>query len=68
LRGVAKCGECGSRWTAGYHKGASGKKYGIYSCQKEQRVSCSQEGIAIDDLESDFEKLFKQVQLPNNVV
>ena len=71
LRGVAKCGECGSRWTAGYHKGASGKKYGLYSCQKAQkgqRVSCSQEGIPIDDLEVDFAKIFKQVQLPDNVI
>lgn len=71
LRGIAKCGECGSRWQAGYHTNNRGKKYGLYDCQKAQkaqRVACSQKSAPLDDLEGQFAQIFKQVQLPASFV
>ncbi|OHA44231.1 MAG: hypothetical protein A3G04_01700, partial [Candidatus Taylorbacteria bacterium RIFCSPLOWO2_12_FULL_44_9] len=71
LRGVAYCGECGSRWTAGFHSNGTSKKYGLYSCQKaqrSQRIACQQESIDIDELEKQFAKILKKVQLPNAFV
>lgn len=65
------CGECGARWTAGYHKGRSGKIYGNYSCTKKigtKPVPCNQPTARIDTLEAEFEKLFEQVQLPDGMV
>ncbi len=68
---VPTCGECGSRWTAGYSTGGSGKKFGLYHCykrQKNERVQCSQISIPINELEKQFSELMKQVQLSSSVV
>ncbi len=66
LRGLAWCGECESRWQAGYATGRFGKKYGAYFCNKTQhgkRIQCHQLSIPIDKLEEKFSKLFQQLEL-----
>lgn len=71
LRGLAACGECGSRWTAGYHKSRNGQYYGLYSCPKKigiNRTICTQGAIDIGELELQFEKLIKLAQLPEHIV
>lgn len=65
------CGECGSRWTAGYHRGRSGKKFGLYSCtkrRKNKKIECHQPSIPIQDLEGQFENLFQQMQMSPEAV
>jgi len=71
LRGVAVCGGCGCRWTAGFHRGKSGKQYGFYRCQKSQRgieVLCNQPYVSIADLEKQFAGLFQYVHLTKHAV
>ena len=69
LRGIAYCDECGSRITASYHHKKSGKIYAHYGCSKMQhtkRVVCSQSGVQTKEIEKQFEKLMKIVQIPES--
>lgn len=62
------CGECGSRWTAGYHKYG---KYCAYSCtkrQKSKKVECHQSSVATKVLEGQFESLFQRMQMSPEAV
>jgi site-specific DNA recombinase len=68
LRGLAFCGECGSRITGEDHP-MKGKRY--YRCQKMQknkRIECHQKMIPESDLNNQFAELFKMVQLPDSFV
>ena len=68
LRGLAFCGECGSRITGEDHP-KKGKRY--YRCQKTKngkRVECHQRMIPEKDLDDQFTELFKMVQLPDSFV
>lgn len=68
LRGLAFCGECGSRITGEDHP-KKGKRY--YRCQKTQKnkkVECHQRMIPESDLDNQFAELFKMVQLPDGFV
>lgn len=63
------CGECGARVTGGYHKGRSGKQYKRYSCTKRisrKPTNCRQSVIDADELEKNFETIFKRVQLTDS--
>lgn len=72
LRAIgATCGECGSRWTAGYHKGRSKKHYALYSCTKKQkgkRVPCKQSTIRVVNLELQLSELFHQIEIKPSIV
>jgi len=66
----AVCGECGSRMTAGFHKGKS-KRYERYSCTKKiagEKVACSQSVVPVDVLEKSFSNTFKRVQMSETAV
>ena len=68
LRGLAFCGECGSRITGEDHP-EKGKRY--YRCQKSQKgkkMECRQRMISESDLDNQFTELFKMVQLPDSFV
>jgi len=63
LRGVAVCGSCGSRVTAGIHRGKMGAQYTYYSCSKNKSATCKEPSVLLRDLETDAEAKIRQVQL-----
>ena len=69
LRGVAYCDECGSRITASYHQKKNGKIYAHYGCSKMQHtkpVVCGQPVVQTKEIEKQFEKLVKAIQIPES--
>lgn len=69
LRGITYCDECGSRITASYHHKNNGKIYAHYGCSKmrhSERMKCSQPGVQTKEIEGQFEKLLKVVQIPDS--
>lgn len=65
LRGLAWC-ICKSRMQAGYATGKTGKKYAHYFCRKRQHnrpIVCNQPYVSVDNLEKQFSKLFKKIEL-----
>ncbi len=66
LRGLASCGDCGSRITAGNHKNRRGIIYPYYYCQRKigvKRVSCNESALSVGDAERQFDDLMKAVQI-----
>lgn len=69
LRGFSYCGECGSRINGYYHQKSNGKIYVHYGCQKKQHskpVSCSQSVVQTREIEKQFQKLVKAIQIPES--
>ncbi|MBI2638153.1 recombinase family protein [Candidatus Peregrinibacteria bacterium] len=71
LRGIAFCGECGSRITGERHVTSVGNEIWYYGCQKAQhgtRVQCSQQYQKVEILDSAFGALFEKVKIPDSTV
>lgn len=69
LRGIAYCGECGSRINGSYHKKQNGKTYAYYGCQKRANskpVCCSQSVVPMKEMERQLQKLIKSIQIPES--
>ena len=66
LRGFAYCADCGQRYTAEWHKHPKlihrGGKIAYYHCQKRDRNGCPSPYVEKDDLEGQFEEIFKTMQ------
>lgn len=68
FRGLAWCGECGSRIT-GIHRRKRLKTYHFYCCPKVQHsklVKCSQSAFNVDDGEKQLQKIVKSIQIPES--
>jgi len=69
LRGITYCDECGSRISASYHHKKNGKIYAHYGCSKMQHtkpVVCGQSVVQTKEIEKQFEKLVKAIQIPES--